>query len=144
MWSGHASPSMVSTSISPHSFFYVLDHIFPYCSFLRYFGANTTWYSHRQLECAVWFTSFFIPRKTSLLFRDGGCQTISIVAWRFFCQRLFTCPWFYRGGVLKPKRSKKNPTANYLPSDSPMRLFSSQRYKASPRRRFLPASFPGK
>ena len=50
MWSGHASPSIISTFISLHNFLIISMiswRTVLYITFLRYFGANTTWYSHR-------------------------------------------------------------------------------------------------
>ena len=71
IWFGHASASIISTffsmhslrKISPISFF-----IWPYTICRLYFGANTMWYSHLYVECAVLFISFLISLKTSCYF----------------------------------------------------------------------------
>ena len=51
MWSGHASASRISTLFCSHSFLRIWPMsalIFPYISFLRYFGANTMVFSITQ------------------------------------------------------------------------------------------------
>ena len=74
IWLGLASASIISTffslqsfrKISPISFF-----ICPYTICRLYFGANTMWYSHLYVECAVLFISFFILLKPPVFYSDA-------------------------------------------------------------------------
>ena len=84
--SGHISASIISTPFLLHnvlSIFAISCFNCPYATFLRYFGANTTWYLHSHFVCdrlfmSIWTTSF------ALL----GWRTEVIIALEVFCCKL--------------------------------------------------------
>lgn len=106
IWSGHISPSMISTPFHSHNFLSISRisaHFSSKNTLRRYLGANTIWYLQFHFVCAKLFVlsvSFDILDSSVCVFLLG-CQTNPIITQTevpCFVHRLtFTEPRDYRG-----------------------------------------------
>ena len=71
MWSGHAFASIISIPFCWHNLLSISPMsalISRYITCLRYFGANTMWYSHLHFVSSKLFMSFSVMEKNSSIF----------------------------------------------------------------------------
>ena len=71
MWSGHAFASIISIPFCWHNLLSISPMsalISRYITCLRYFGANTMWYSHLHFVSSKLFLSFSVMEKNSSIF----------------------------------------------------------------------------
>ena len=114
MWSGHTSPSIISTPFHCHnwrSISRISNRFSAKNTFRLYFGANTIWYLQFQLVCAKLLLSmltFFIDKSSKYVFFVlTGRSNLLYHIWRISLHRLtFIEPRDYRVVFVIQKASR--------------------------------------
>ena len=102
MWSGHTSPSMISTPFHWHNWRNISRISMRFSSkntFRLYFGANTIWYLQFHFVCAkllVSMRSFFIDKSSNCVWFDWQVVPILSQLEDFFHRLTFFEPRDYR------------------------------------------------
>ena len=112
MWSGHTSPSMISTPFHWQSWRSIsrISNLFSAKNTFRlYFGANTIWYLQFHFVCAKLLLSmvtFFIDKSSKYVLGSTGRSNLLYHIWRIFSHRLTSFePRDYRVVFVIQKRS---------------------------------------